>query len=191
MLVSVPTTHWILTLSEPLFEWRPIQSLLLASNESNIDHLFVHLCSLHTHTKRLCALVALWTRKAVETWIGVDAALHSTHFVAYIRNHVTLKVGKVPTNSYKDEVFSRSLLCAHKKNRNLYLIYVFTVGTISTETSRTWATLPGSIWRTVAIHSAKAWVRQTTICKLFRRQETETNDGNWSKLVFKWFTFHF
>lgn len=57
-------------------------------------HLFVLLGSLHTHTKRLSALVALWTGQTVETWICVDAALSSTHFVANIRHHVTLDVGK-------------------------------------------------------------------------------------------------
>ena len=58
-------------------------------------HLFVFLGSLHAHTKRLVALVALWTGQAVETWIGVDAKLCSTHFVANIRHHVTLGEGKM------------------------------------------------------------------------------------------------
>lgn len=67
-------------------------------------HLFVVFGSLHTHTERLGALVTLRTGQAVETWIGVDAALHSTHFVANIRNHVTLEEGmkgisKMQTNN--------------------------------------------------------------------------------------------
>lgn len=45
------------------------------------------------------------------------------------------------------------------------------MGTISTETCWAWATFPGSIWRTVAIHSPKTWVRQTAICKRFGWQE--------------------
>lgn len=70
-----------------------------------------------------------------------------------------------------NEVLNTHLVYARKKNRNLYLINVFTVGTISTETSRARTTLPGSIWRAVAIHSPKAWIRQTAICKGFRCQE--------------------
>lgn len=54
-------------------------------------HLFVLLGRLNAHTKRLGALVALWTGQAVETWVGVDAALRSTHFVANVRHHVTLE----------------------------------------------------------------------------------------------------
>lgn len=57
-----------------------------------------------------------------------------------------------------------------KTNKNFHLINVFTMGTISTKASRTWAALPGSIWRAAAIHSAKAWVRQTSICKGLRWQ---------------------
>lgn len=157
----------------PLFERHPINSLLLAPMRVTSTHLFVLLGSLHTHTKRLGALVALRTGQAVETWISVDAALRSTHFVANIRHHVTLEegkksIGKMQTNNYMNEVLNPRLVYAHKKNRNFYLINIFTVGTISTETSRAWATLPGSIWRAVAIHSPKAWVRQTAICKGFR-----------------------
>lgn len=70
-----------------------------------------------------------------------------------------------------NEILNTRLVCAHKKNSNFYLINVSTVGTISTETCWAWATLPGSIWRAVAIHSPKAWVRQTAICKRFRWQE--------------------
>lgn len=55
----------------------------------------------------------------------------------------------------------------HTRKTRTYLVNVFTVGTISTETSRAWATLPGSIWSAVAIHSTKAWVRKTAICKGF------------------------
>lgn len=139
-------------------------------------HLFVLLGSIHTHTEGLGALVALRTGQAVETRIGVDAALCSAHFVANIRHHVTLEEGKksiskMQINNYMNEVLNTCLVYAHKKNRNFYLINVFTVGTISTETSRAWATLPGSIWRTVAIHSPKAWIRQTAICKGLRWQE--------------------
>lgn len=137
-------------------------------------HLFVLLGSLHTHTERLGALVTLWTGQTVETWIGVDAALRSTHFVANIRHHVTLEVGKtsmstMETNNSMNEALNTHLVYAHKKNRNLYLINVFTVGTISAETSRAWATFPGSIWRAVAIHSPKAWVRQAAIYKEYRQ----------------------
>lgn len=48
-----------------------------------------------------------------------------------------------------------------------YLIEVFTVCTITAETCRTGTTLPRSIWWAVAIHSPKARVRQTAICKRF------------------------
>lgn len=51
------------------------------------------------------------------------------------------------------------MVYAHEKNKALYLVNVFTVGAISTETSRAWAALPGSIWSAVTIHSTKAWVR--------------------------------
>ena len=61
-------------------------------------HLFVLLGSLHTHAERLVALVALWTGQAVETWIGVDAALHSIHFVTNIGHHITLEEGKRSTS---------------------------------------------------------------------------------------------
>lgn len=92
-----------------------------------------------------------------------------------------VKKQQMQTNNYMNEVLNICLVCAHKTNRSLYLINVFTVGTISTETSRTWATLPGTIWRTVAIHSPKARVRQTAICKPFRQWEfiqTRDNDLN-------------
>lgn len=89
--LQLPLTHVVLT-TEPLFEWHPLSSLARAAISL---HLFVLLGCLHTHTKRLCALVALWTGKAVETWIGVDAALSSAHFVTNIRHHVTLKEAKI------------------------------------------------------------------------------------------------
>lgn len=54
------------------------------------------------------------------------------------------------------------------KNSNFYLINVFTVGTISTKSSRARATLPRAIGRAAAVHSRKTWVGQTAICKRFR-----------------------
>lgn len=54
-------------------------------------HLFVLLGRFHADTERLRALVALWTGKAVEAWVGVDAALRSAHFIANIRHHITLE----------------------------------------------------------------------------------------------------
>lgn len=74
----------------------PINSLLLA-----LTYLFILLGSLHPHTERLGALVPLWTGQAVETWISVDAALRSTHFVANIRHHVTLGKGKTGSSECK------------------------------------------------------------------------------------------
>lgn len=136
----------------------------------------------------------------METWIGVDAALSSTHFVANIRHHVTLDGGKRSISEmqtdYNNEVVNIGLAFAQRKNRNFYLINVFTVGTISTETSRAWAALPGAIWRTVAIHSPKARVRQTAICKGLRHQEwtqnmdTELNaEGHICKVCLQKFSF--
>lgn len=46
---------------------------------------------------------------------------------------------------------------------DFYLIHIMTVGTISTETCWARATVPGSIWRAVALHSSKAWVGQAAI----------------------------
>lgn len=56
-------------------------------------HLLVQLRILYTHTKRLGTLVTSRAGQTMETWIGVDAALHSVDFVANIRYHVTLKIG--------------------------------------------------------------------------------------------------
>ena len=67
--------------------------------------------------------------------------------------------------------WNTGLVHARRNNRSFYLVDVFTVGAISTQTSRARATFPGSIWRAVAVHSPKAWVRQTAICKRFRRRE--------------------
>lgn len=58
-------------------------------------HLFVCLCGLNPHTKRLGALVTSRAGQAVETWIGVDTALHAVYFVADVRYHVTLEMGEM------------------------------------------------------------------------------------------------
>lgn len=47
---------------------------------------------------------------------------------------------------------------------DFYLVHVTTVGTVSTETCWAWATVPGSIWRAVALHSSKAGVGQAAVC---------------------------
>lgn len=78
-------------------------------------HLFVLLGSLHTHTKRLGALVALWTGQAMETWISVDTTLHSIHFVANIRHHVTLEERKKIISKIQAGLFMNKVQLAYEK----------------------------------------------------------------------------
>lgn len=100
----IPFSYCFHVFRGALFKWHPTSGLLKALNESSAapTHLFVPLGSLHPHTKGLSALVALWTGQAVETWIGVDAALSSTYFVANIRHHVTLRKEKRASAKFKE-----------------------------------------------------------------------------------------
>lgn len=94
----------------------------------------------------------------METWICVDAALPSADFVANVRYHVALgRSGKITLGAKRK---SRDF----KMAADFYLVHVTTVGTVSTETCWAWATVPGSIWRAVALHSSKARVGQAAVC---------------------------
>lgn len=76
--------------------------------------------------------------------------------------------GKKPTlNTAQQKITQLQYGCTAE----LYLIHVMTVGAITTETCWAWATVPGSIWRAVALHSGKARVRQTAICIRLTWQE--------------------
>lgn len=83
-------------------------------------HLLVQLRSLYTHSKRLGALVTSRAGQAMETWIGVDTALHSIDFVANIRYHVTLKIGEmekvVQSSAYIKTHNQMCLLIVDKNN---------------------------------------------------------------------------
>ena len=54
-------------------------------------HLFVFLGGIYAHAEGLGAFVSLGTRQTVEARVGVDTALHSTHFVADVGHHVALR----------------------------------------------------------------------------------------------------
>lgn len=159
------------------FKWHQINSLSLSERELTLSPVCSSWRPPHPYQTAGCPCSA-WDRadsgNLDRCWRSVAFhSLCSKHQTPYHTEGGKGKRGfsKMQTNSYTSELSNQSVVYAHEKNRNLYLVNVFTVGTISTETSRAWAALPGSIWSAVTVHSSKARVGQTAICKRFRQQE--------------------
>ena len=71
------------------------------------------------------------------------------------------------------------------KEQDACLVDVFTVGTVSTETTGAWSTLPGAVRRAVAVHPAEARVRETPVCKGFKTVTSEPTESQNTLHVFK------